>query len=238
MSKSHFKAIVSSFNKNGKKMEFKLLISKEDIAPYDLMNALDMVDKKINVYLGDPQMSFDFEDEMDSPKRLTFVTDHSGVVTKVDEIDDDSTEEMEVEEAGEENESSVDEEQESENEDQTDEDSVEVIDSPEATEESSEETGDKSDEDETESEKREDSVMKIDKEQIESFILSGQAPTFEEIPYDFPTLLKRKHEGETWIQIATSIGDPSSKLSGAWSKYKKLITEHLKKTNGDGQGAA
>ncbi|MCR8981616.1 hypothetical protein [Brevibacillus laterosporus] len=238
MSVSNFKAIISDFKKNGKKMEFKLLVSKEDISAYDLMKALDMVDKKINVHWGDPQISFNFEDEMDSPRRLTFVADRSGVVTKVDEKDDDSTEEIEVEEAGEENESSVDGEEESENEDQTDEASVEVVDSSEATEESSEETGDKSYEDETESEKREDSAMEIDKEQIESFILSGQAPTFEEIPYDFPTLLKRKHEGETWIQIATSIGDPSSKLAGAWSKYKKLITEHMEKSNGDGKGAA
>lgn len=76
------------------------------------------------------------------------------------------------------------------------------------------------------------------KEQVEEFILSGQAPLFEEIPYDFPTLFKRKQEGETWLQIANSMGETSSKITGAWTKYKKLITEHLKKTNGDGQGAA
>ncbi|MGZ0050166.1 hypothetical protein [Brevibacillus gelatini] len=79
----------------------------------------------------------------------------------------------------------------------------------------------------------------VDKEALEQFILSGQAPTFEDIPYDFPELLKRKLSGETWMQIANSLGTSSTKMQSAWSKYKKLVAEHMAKSNNDGeQGAA
>jgi len=71
-----------------------------------------------------------------------------------------------------------------------------------------------------------------------AFILSGQAPAFEETEYDFPALLARKQNGETWIKIASSIGTSSSKLQTAWSKYKKLVSEHMAKQNGEEPGAA
>lgn len=84
-----------------------------------------------------------------------------------------------------------------------------------------------------------DHAASVDKEALEQFILSGQAPTFEDIPYDFPDLLKRKLAGETWMQIASSIGTSSTKMQSAWSKYKKLVAEHMTKSNNDGeQGAA
>ncbi|NRQ56064.1 hypothetical protein [Brevibacillus sp. HD1.4A] len=79
----------------------------------------------------------------------------------------------------------------------------------------------------------------VDKEALEQFILSGQAPIFADIPFDFPSLLKRKLAGETWMQIANSIGESSTKMQSAWSKYKKLVAEHMAKSNNDGeQGAA
>ncbi|WP_260507576.1 hypothetical protein [Brevibacillus agri] len=85
----------------------------------------------------------------------------------------------------------------------------------------------------------EEPAASVDKEALEQFILSGQAPTFEDIPYDFPDLLKRKLAGETWMQIASSIGTSSTKMQSAWSKYKKLVAEHMTKSNNDGeQGAA
>jgi hypothetical protein len=83
------------------------------------------------------------------------------------------------------------------------------------------------------------SAASVDKDALEAFILSGQAPTFEDIPYDFPTLLARRKNGESWLQIAASLSTSSSKLQTAWSKYKKLVAEHLTKTNGnEEQGAA
>ncbi|WP_238933564.1 hypothetical protein [Brevibacillus choshinensis] len=78
----------------------------------------------------------------------------------------------------------------------------------------------------------------IDKDAVENFILSGLAPVFEDITYDFPALLSRRRSGETWIKIAASINISSTKLQAAWSKYKKLVAEHMAKQNGEEPGAA
>lgn len=59
---------------------------------------------------------------------------------------------------------------------------------------------------------------------VESIILT-EKPQFEDIPFDFPALLQRRKEGETWMQIASSLGITSSKLSIAWTKYKKRISD-------------
>lgn len=59
---------------------------------------------------------------------------------------------------------------------------------------------------------------------VETIILT-EKPTFEDIPFDFPTLLERKKSGETWMEIAASIGTRSTLLSAAWSKYKKRVAE-------------
>ncbi|MHA6484494.1 hypothetical protein ACX1C1_21590 [Paenibacillus sp. strain BS8-2] len=59
---------------------------------------------------------------------------------------------------------------------------------------------------------------------VEAIILA-EKPTFEDIPFDFPKLLERKKSGETWMEIAASIGTRSTLLSAAWSKYKKRVAE-------------
>jgi hypothetical protein len=59
---------------------------------------------------------------------------------------------------------------------------------------------------------------------VESIILT-EKPQFEDIPYDFPALLQRKKSGETWMDIANSIGTRSTVLSAAWTKYKKRVQE-------------
>lgn len=98
--------------------------------------------------------------------------------------------------------------------------------------------GNEDDPDGENEEKQEKAAASIDKEKLEAFILSGQAPSFEEIEFDFPALLARRHNGETWIIIASSIGTSSTKLQAAWSKYKKLVAEHMAKQNGEEPGAA
>lgn len=64
---------------------------------------------------------------------------------------------------------------------------------------------------------------------IESYILQAK-PAFPDIPYDFPTLLHRRKSGETWMQIAGTLGVRSTQLAAAYSKYKKRIKEQ----RGDG----
>lgn len=242
MSRANFKATIKDFKKNGKQMELKLLISKEDINPYALMSALDMVDSKIHVYLGDPQMSFNFSEDMNYPsRRLNVVTDQSGVVTKVsgqsdDDHEDndglgpdgDEGEEYEQDEGDEDEDSSDNEENTEESEGDT----------PDPEQQGHEEPEDNTTGDDQDTEKQEDAAASIDKEKLEAFILSGQAPAFEEIEFDFPTLLARRKAGETWIKIAPTVGTSSTKLQAAWSRYKKLVTEHMAKQNGEEPGAA
>ncbi|CAI6087208.1 hypothetical protein [Cohnella sp. JJ-181] len=68
-------------------------------------------------------------------------------------------------------------------------------------------------------------------EDIESYILKAK-PTYPDIQYDFPSLLARRKSGETWLEIARSLGKSSGTLSAAWSKYKKRVAEER------GHGAA
>lgn len=73
------------------------------------------------------------------------------------------------------------------------------------------------------------------KDELETFILNGKAPKYEDIPYDFPELLKRKLNGETWLEISTSLKISSNTLSAAWSKYRKQVKAYME---GEEHGAA
>lgn len=42
-------------------------------------------------------------------------------------------------------------------------------------------------------------------EDLDAYILR-ERPLFEDIPYDFPTLLERQRAGETWREIAEELG--------------------------------
>src|SRR5690606_41581484 len=64
----------------------------------------------------------------------------------------------------------------------------------------------------------------ITPEDLDEFILQ-EKPRFEDIPYDFPSLLERKKGGETWMRIANSIGTSSGVLASAWTKYRKKVKE-------------
>jgi len=59
-------------------------------------------------------------------------------------------------------------------------------------------------------------------EDLDEYILQAK-PKFEDIPYDFPSLLERKKGGETWMEIANSIGTRSGVLATAWTKYRKKV---------------
>lgn len=68
----------------------------------------------------------------------------------------------------------------------------------------------------------------ISKEALEEFIIN-QAPTFEDIPFDFPALLKQRKEGsKTWMQIAKEVGVPSSQISSKYSAYKKRVEKLMR----------
>ena len=71
------------------------------------------------------------------------------------------------------------------------------------------------------------SAAAVDPKELESFILRQQ-PTFEDIPYDFPELLRqRREEGKTWMDISKEIGVPSKQISSKYSVYKKRVAEMM-----------
>ena len=68
----------------------------------------------------------------------------------------------------------------------------------------------------------------IDKDELENYILTNR-PTFEDIPFDFPTLLRqRKEDGKTWMDISRETGVPSTQISSKYSMYKKRVTQMMK----------
>lgn len=74
--------------------------------------------------------------------------------------------------------------------------------------------------------------VEVDRDQLEKFILEVK-PAFDDIQFDFPELLQRKKAGETWMEIAHSVGATSGQLSSKWNQYKKRVRDMMK-----GPGAA
>ncbi|NRS51961.1 hypothetical protein [Brevibacillus sp. HB2.2] len=230
---AQFTAIVKKMASDDKKIVVNLeMVGKPD--PYDLADIVDMVGDKVVVRLGNPQMAMNFdEDEREEHRGLSVTTDRSGVVTQVTENNEEDTKDTGDKENG--GDESSEKGEGSENTSSQTEDSENNT--PDSEQQSQEETDDNTTDSDQEEDKQDDAVAAIDKDKLVAFILSGQAPAFEEMEYDFPALLARKQNGETWIKIASSIGTSSSKLQTAWSKYKKLVAEHMTK-NGEEPGAA
>jgi hypothetical protein len=250
---AQFTAVVKKMATDDKKVVVNLeMVGKLD--PYAMANIVDMVGDKVVVNLGNPQMAMYFdEDEREDRRGLSVTTDWSGVVTSVtvqepsDNSDDENLNDEERvisdDEAAAEGEGAEPDTPVTDLVSDGDEFAIfnettagEEDDSLPVFGEASEESGDM-DSGENVSVTPE-AVGTIEKEAVENFILSGQAPVFEEITYDFPALLSRRRGGETWIKIAASINISSTKLQAAWSKYKKLVAEHMAKQNGEEPGAA
>ncbi|WP_188065928.1 hypothetical protein [Brevibacillus brevis] len=244
---AQFTAIVKKMASDDKKIVVNLeMVGKPD--PYDLADIVDMVGDKVVVRLGNPQMAMNFDDDEREERRgLSVTTDRSGVVTQVDgdagdkdDLENDENESEEFardEQAGEEGEESSEDGEGSEGDPEIQTEDKENDNTPDPEPQGQEESEDNTNDSDQEEDKQDDAVAAIDKDKLVAFILSGQAPAFEEMEYDFPALLARKQNGETWIKIASSIGTSSSKLQTAWSKYKKLVAEHMTK-NGEEPGAA
>ncbi|QDS32495.1 hypothetical protein [Brevibacillus brevis] len=252
---AQFTAVVKKMATDDKKIVLNLeMVGKPD--PYDLADIVDMVGDKVVVHLGNPQMAIKFdEDEREEHRGLSVTTDQSGVVTQVsgdndddeddyvdtDDLENDENESEEFEhdkETGEEGDESSESEEGSEENPEIQTEETENENTPNPEQQSQEESDDNTNDGDQEANKQDDAAAAIDKDKLVTFILSGQAPTFEEMEYDFPALLARKQNGETWIKIASSIGTSSSKLQAAWAKYKKLVSEHMAKLNGEEPGAA
>ncbi|BFH63936.1 hypothetical protein [Paenibacillus azoreducens] len=240
--------------------------------------------EEINVYLGDPQMSFNFEEE-DMYKPYTggrqVTADASGVVTSVqkpDEQKDENQTELSIdgtvpsanvggdddvqggeqpEEHSEDKQSEDDElddfereimgdggnEQDSSGSDLPEwmQETDDVDDSSGSGEMDFENEGNSADPQENDQDEEQQeagsadttSTGAVNPKELESFILQQQ-PTFEDIPYDFPELLRqRKEEGKTWMDISKEMGVPSTQISSKYSVYKKRVAKMMQ-----GGGAA
>lgn len=219
MNQAKFEATVVNFKTTGKKTIVQLELTNS-AAARNYMFLVGALDKDVQVQLGDQQASIeDFGVKADRPG-LIFSAGPSGVVEQV------SKEEGEQEFIN-----LTDETEETETEQETNESEAEN-DESEQDPELENDQGDKNQEPDP---VEEDADRIEGKDELETFILNGKAPVYEDIPYDFPELLKRKVKGETWMEIATSLKITSTALSAAWSKYRKQVKAYME---GEEHGAA
>ncbi|MFE4203869.1 2-methylcitrate dehydratase [Aneurinibacillus aneurinilyticus] len=62
-----------------------------------------------------------------------------------------------------------------------------------------------------------------EREIIDEFILSGLAPSYEDLPYDFADIVKRRLEGETYMKLASELGISSGKIVELIDEYRKRV---------------
>ena len=238
--------IVKDF-KTGDNVDLRLKIPLKQAMPYLIFLAQHQ-GKEVNVFLGDPQMAFDFEDDEDAMyQKFTgryVTTDSSGVVTKVENPDGEDDEDQQTLFGQElEQESDSDSDQAGSGLDEEVPDWMKGIDDRgemEFTDDgSSQESGDSDELTDYEQEIMGDSssdqqgaAAEISKEQLEEYILQNR-PVIPDMELDFPNLLEKRHQGSTWLSISKELGIPSSQLSTKFKKYKEEVEKLMK-----GDGAA
>lgn len=62
-------------------------------------------------------------------------------------------------------------------------------------------------------------------EVIDSFIVEGMSPNFDDLPYDFANIVKRKIEGETYLKLANELNISSGKLVELVDDYRKRVAQ-------------
>jgi hypothetical protein len=210
-----FNATLAKVTVNGKKAQVLLEMNHKDLEKHYL-TLVSSIDEEIIVQLGNPQVSM--EDLGVSVPRpgVTAKVDSSGVVESVDNGENDLLDPRpEVDDV-----LTFDNSEDSKEEPPEPNAEQEEGDNPE------DEQSEQLDGGGQEGGSNEFSGAKDDKEALEQYILDRR-PHFEDLPYDFPTLLARKRTGETWLKISSSIGVTSGTLSTAWGKYKEKVRDLL-----------
>jgi hypothetical protein len=62
-----------------------------------------------------------------------------------------------------------------------------------------------------------------EREIIDEFIISGMSPNFDDLPYDFANIVKRKLEGESYLKLANELGISSGKIVDLVDEYRKRV---------------
>lgn len=68
----------------------------------------------------------------------------------------------------------------------------------------------------------EDELKSIDREVVDQFILTGMAPTFDDLPKNIDEIAKRRIEGDSYITLA-------NKLETSFGKVVELIDEYRRR---------
>lgn len=71
----------------------------------------------------------------------------------------------------------------------------------------------------------EEKIEKADIEVIDQFIVEGLSPNFDDLPYDFAHIVKRKIEGETYLKLANELDISSGKLVELVDGYRKRVAQ-------------
>jgi hypothetical protein len=69
----------------------------------------------------------------------------------------------------------------------------------------------------------EEKSKQADVEVIDRFIVEGMSPNFDDLPYDFANIVKRKIEGETYLKLANELDMSSGKLVEYVDDYRKRV---------------
>lgn len=62
-----------------------------------------------------------------------------------------------------------------------------------------------------------------DREIVDEFIMSGMSPNFDDLPYDFANIVKRKLEGESYLKLANELDISSGKIVELVNEYRKRV---------------
>ncbi|WCK55408.1 2-methylcitrate dehydratase [Aneurinibacillus sp. Ricciae_BoGa-3] len=70
-----------------------------------------------------------------------------------------------------------------------------------------------------------------EREIIDEFILSGLAPSYDDLPYDFANIVKRRLEGESYMKLASELEISSGKIVELVDEYRKRLAPLAAKWN-------
>ncbi|WP_052520384.1 hypothetical protein [Aneurinibacillus migulanus] len=198
---SEFKAHVAGLNVTDKKMKLVLELDVE-IPAQQLSNTTQMVGETVYVTLGNPQMSMDFSEPENEE---VFHEQPTGIKYETDS-------------------SGV---------------VVNMFPLPEPTQEEKQEPAAEGEtviegeftvvtEGQEETEQEPDNAEQgPTEEEVEEYILSGKAPIYEDIPYDFPELLHKKRSGTTWTKMAMQLDTSLGKLTRSFKEYKDRVAKEM-----------
>lgn len=62
-----------------------------------------------------------------------------------------------------------------------------------------------------------------DKNVVDDFIIAGLAPSYEDLPYDFPAYVQRIRSGETYLKIANELEMSSGKVAEIFDEYRARV---------------